>query len=352
MTITGPTSRRHTRAAQLLLGALVSLAFVWLAARGVDWPAAWATLVAADRTLLLLALGTVVLTTWLRAVRWRLMFHPHHRGLRLYSFFTIFLIGQVINAVIPARLGEVTRAVLIGKREGVSKAQALWTAVVEKLLDALTLLLFVAGISWYVALPEWLQTASWTLTGGIFIVLFALVGMVLMQPRAHKWLAALEERFVWSRRLRLGRLLAVVADSLRQLSSPRLFAGLMVWSILSFLAAALTNWLTARALSLPLSFGASLLLLSVLQISAVVPIPTSPGRVGLFHYLCIISLAIFGIGRDAALGYGLVLHVLVYLPMMVLGPLGMWQQSCRWSDLARSWQDPRQAEGDQITGTQ
>jgi GH24 family phage-related lysozyme (muramidase) len=31
------------------LGALVSLSFVWLAARGVDWPAAWATLVAADR---------------------------------------------------------------------------------------------------------------------------------------------------------------------------------------------------------------------------------------------------------------------------------------------------------------
>jgi hypothetical protein len=84
---------------------------------------------------------------------------------------------------------------------------------------------------------------------------------------------------------------------------------------------------------MPLSWGASLLLLSVLQMSAVVPVPTLPGRMGLFHYLCVLSLSIFGVGREASMSYALILHVLVYAPMMVGGPLGMWAWGLRWRDM-------------------
>jgi hypothetical protein len=131
----------------------------------------------------------------------------------------------------------------------------------------------------------------------------------------------------------LSRLFATIADGMHLLRRPRLSAGLLGWSVLAFLSAAVTNWLAARALDVPVSYQASMLLLAVLQISAVVPIPTSPGRVGLFHYLCVISLAIFGVRRQVALSYGLVLHFLVYLPMTVGGPLGIWLESVGWRDL-------------------
>jgi hypothetical protein len=78
----------------------------------------------------------------------------------------------------------------------------------------------------------------------------------------------------------------------------------------------------------------------VLQISAVVPLPTTPGRVGLFHYLCVISLAIFGVTNQVALSYGLILHALVYLPMSVGGPLALWQLNADWRSLLRGPERP------------
>jgi hypothetical protein len=328
-------SDKRGQAWRLLLGSAVSLALLWLAFRGVDWAEAWGTLRRADGLLLLASLGSVLLTTGLRATRWRLMFYPHHHHLRLRRFVGTFFVGQVVNAVIPARVGEVARAYLIGESEGVSKMHALWTAVVEKVLDALVLLVFIMALSLAVQLPFWLQRAAWLLSGGILVGMIAMALALASEPRVASWIAAQEAQHGWIRRLRLRRLLKVVAQSVRLLRQPTLSIGLLGWSLLAFFSGALTNWLVARALGLPLPYRAALLLLAVLQISAVVPIPTSPGRIGLFHYLCVITLAIFGVERDIALGYGLVLHVIFYLPMTIGGPLALWLQSYRWHDVSR-----------------
>jgi glycosyltransferase 2 family protein len=327
-----------------LVGTAISIALLYLAVRGVgsegvDWRNAWQTIIGADLPLLGLALLAVILATWLKAVRWRFMFYPHHRRLHIGSFFTIFLIGQVVNAVIPARLGEVVRALLIGERERVSKAQALWTAVVEKVLDTLMLLICLGILSFWVPLPSWLQQARWTLSAGVALVIAALIVAAGYRERFLVWL----ERWVSRRQApawsaRLVTLARAVLDSLSLMRRPALFGGLMLWSLLAFMAAASANWLTGRALGIEISYGAGLLVLAVLQISAVVPIPTSPGRVGLFHYLCVLSLAIFQVPGEQALTYGLVLHLVTYLPMAIGGPLGLWVQSYRWRDISR-WLD-------------
>jgi hypothetical protein len=318
---------------QYALGTLVSVLFLWLAFRGVDWRGAWQVIAKADVWLMLAALGTVLLTTILKAVRWRLMFFPHHGRLALPKVFSVFLVGQFLNALIPARLGEVSRAYLMGREEGVSKLHALWTTALEKVLDALVLLVFLALLSFVVPLPPWLQRAGWTLSAAALAVLILLILILLLRDKVDALLAHWRRAHPWLQHLRLSRLFATVADSVHLLRRPRLSAGLLSWSVLAFLSATVTNWLTARALDVPVSYQASLLLLVVLQISAVVPIPTSPGRVGLFHYLCVISLAIFGVQREVALSYGLVLHFLVYLPMTIGGPLGIWLESVGWRDL-------------------
>jgi hypothetical protein len=301
----------------------------------VDWPRTWEHLRAASAGWLLVALGSVVLNGLLRAERWRLMFAPDHQRLRVKKFFSVFLIGQMVNAVVPARLGEVARAVLIGEIERVSKARALWTTLLEKLLDVLVLLVALGGLSWLVPLPEWLAESGWLLSAVSVAVVAALVMMVLARQRVAEWIAALEGRWGGLRRLRLGRLFGVVAESTRLWGYGRASWGILGWSVAAFLLSAGSNWLTAFALGLRLSYKASLLLLIVLQISAVVPLPTSPGRVGVFHLLCVLTLALFGIEREVALSYSLVLHVLTYLPMMVGGPLCLWLENYNWRSLAR-----------------
>jgi len=320
---------------RLVAGAAISIAFMVLAFRGVDWSGAWKTLASSDAWLLLLALLSVVATASVKALRWRLMYYPEQRRIRRHKALTLFWVGQVINAVIPLRVGEVARAYLMRRSEGVGMASGLWTAVLEKVLDTLVLLLVIAVLALWIPLPDWLRSSSWTLTLAVLIGLVVLALAILYQPKVVCRLTCWEADHPWWARLRLGHLVGVVGDCVRQLRSPWVSVGLLLWSLLAFLAAALTNWLTARALGLELSMQASLLLLAVLQISAVVPLPTSPGRIGVFHYLCVITLAIFGMGRSEALTFGLILHVLVYLPMTVAGPLAIWNESVPWSVLRR-----------------
>jgi uncharacterized membrane protein YbhN (UPF0104 family) len=44
-----------------------------------------------------------------------------------------------------------------------------------------------------------------------------------------------------------------------------------------------------------------------------------PGRIGIFEYICVLTLAVFGISQSAAFAYGILLHSLVFIPPTLLG---------------------------------
>jgi hypothetical protein len=65
-------------------------------------------------------------------------------------------------------------------------------------------------------------------------------------------------------------------------------------------------------------------------------LPTSLLQIGVFHYLCILTLAMFGVEQHAALTYALLLHALVYVPMVAGGVLGLWSEDYDLHRLAGS----------------
>ena len=167
---------------RLILGAAVGLLLLALAFRGVDWRQVGRAVAGANHPLLVLALGTVLLTTLAKAARWRLLFPQEHGRPRLSKLFPVLLIGQTVNAVLPARLGEITRAYLIGEIEGVDKALALSTVIVEKALEALMLLLLVALLFAFMPLPGWLGRSGILVSGLLAaVVCLALVGVYRAQ---------------------------------------------------------------------------------------------------------------------------------------------------------------------------
>jgi len=135
--------------------------------------------------------------------------------------------------------------------------------------------------------------------------------------------------------LRPGRLVAAVVTSVRLMGRPGLAVALLVRSVIISVALSATNWIVGLAMGLQLPIMAYGLLFATLQISAIVPLPTSPGRLGVFHYLCVVVLGLYGVERDVALAYGLVLHLLVYLPTAVGGPLLLWLENRRGHALGR-----------------
>jgi uncharacterized membrane protein YbhN (UPF0104 family) len=90
-----------------------------------------------------------------------------------------------------------------------------------------------------------------------------------------------------------------------------------------------TNLLTFQALGLQLPWTAAAVLLVVLQ--AGISVPSVPGRIGLFQYLCILSLGLFGVSQSQSLSYGILLQAIVFILPTLLSGAALWV--FRWDDL-------------------
>jgi uncharacterized protein (TIRG00374 family) len=304
---------------RLILSTAVGLLLLALAFRGIEWHQVGRAVAGANHPLLALALGTVLLTTLAKAARWRLLFPQEYGRPRLSKLFPVLLIGQTVNAVLPARLGEIARAYLIGEIEGVDKAQALSTVMVEKALDALMLLLLVALLFVFMPLPGWLGRSGILVSGLLAVVLLLVIlaayrskGTPSALRRFLSWIPGIH-RFDLERRL--GAFIAVFSFQFSAFS----------WSVFVWAMAALTNYVTFLALGIEVPFLAALFLLVALHLG--VTVPSSPGRVGVFHYICVLSLSLFSVDRSLALSYGLVLHLIVFAPMMSLGAWFLWKEN-------------------------
>jgi uncharacterized protein (TIRG00374 family) len=295
---------------------------LYLAVRDVEWSAVAATLSRAHAGLLVVALGSVLLNTLGKALRWRLLFYPRHLELAAKDSFFVLLVGQLANNLLPARSGDLVRALLLGTDRNTSKALALATVVVEKAMDGVMLLSLIAVLSLRMPMPQWLRRSSLA-ASSILAVLLALA--MLLANQRERIMAALQswsQRHRWLTPLRLLRRLVEASGELGALRNMQVQAQLWGASILVWGLGALTNTLVLSALDLEVDPLASSLLLVVLMAGAI--LPTSPLQLGVFHYLCVLTLSLFGVGQNAALSYGLLLHVVVYLPIVVGGVLGIW----------------------------
>ena len=114
----------------------------------------WDALQGANYVFVVVTVLMTVLGLFGRALRWQLLFYPT-KGLPLSKVFAVLNIGYLLMNVLPARLGDVARAILLGELTGVSKARALSTIVVERVTDVLVVLLFLASVVFFVPVPEW-----------------------------------------------------------------------------------------------------------------------------------------------------------------------------------------------------
>lgn len=327
-----PPTRSALPKMRLWLGILVGVILLILALRNIRLSDLLGALTQANALFLIAALGSVLATSLAKAIRWKLLFFPRHRGLHLDRLFSVLFIGQTVNSVLPARLGEIARAYLVGELEKVSKSWTLGTIIVEKGLDSMMLLLVMAALVPFVPLPVWIRSSGLTLVAVLAFLFLLLVLLAHKRGRLNSLIERTAHYIPLSKRLGLSQKISLAFQSLEPLKDWRAMAGLLLLSLIVWALALSTNVLTLAAMNMSLPPWVSALLLVVLQVGS--SIPTSPGRIGVFHYLCILTLALVAVDRSTALGFALVLHLIVYAPMIILGTLFMWRESLSLHRLA------------------
>jgi uncharacterized protein (TIRG00374 family) len=318
------------RSWQFWVGVGVSIASLILAFRGVDIRGVANALQQAEYIWLVPSVALIVVSLGVRAVRWRILFHPV-AGLRLAPLFNVINISFLVNNILPARAGDVLRAALISAREPVSASLALATVVVERILDGLTVILILIVLLPFFPVPEEVvrvgQVAGLILAGATVVLMV----LATQRQRAVAWVEILLERLPylsakhWSDRV--GRLI----DGLQVLRSPGAMAQAVVWSAAIWLLSGVAYYFVFRAFQLQLSMLAGTFVLAVTTL--VLILPATPGYVGVFDYAAVLALAVFGVDRNLALSTALVLHAVTYVTFSVMGLVSLLPESLSLSGL-------------------
>lgn len=324
-----PTMRRapFRRALEIVL----SLVFLALALRGVRLAELWQTLQQASYGWLVPAVVATVLTLAIKAWRWQLLFRPEYQP-KLNSVFTALAAGYLASNVLPARLGEVISVVLLVGEEPVSAARALSTLIVSRLLDLLTLLVILVGLLPFVQLPVEMTAAAQSLgivallaSGAIVFLSFRRAALIGLAEKAFSHVRLLDRPGVYES---LGHLLDGFATLRRRSGIWLIGVTMIAWA--AVISAA---WFCAQAFHLDVPLTAVIFANIVVALGMLVP--SSPGYVGVFHYLVTVALAPFGVPKELALGYAIIWHGMNYLTLSATGMIALAAHGISLSQIVR-----------------
>ncbi len=256
----------------------------------------------------LLAISTNLVELTIRSERWRILLRPS-ANVPLRSAFAYLTIGYFANAVLPARLGDPARAYLAGRAFGISSLTTLGTIVVERVSDALTILVVVLIAGIIVAPGSELSGSAAVLTAVALAGIAAAVIVAIIALRS----GLLERGF--GRRVRA--IVARVGEGAAALRRPQGAALILGLTILPFGVAICTFGAVSWALGLPLDPIQWAFVIGVLALSTA--IPAAPGSLGTYEFAGVTALGILGIGPSQALAATVLVHVIAALPPALLG---------------------------------
>lgn len=305
----------------ILLGLLISVISVGWIARSVDLDRLSGAFQAADVRWLLTASLAVVITFFTRTRRWVVLLRPLR--IRALSITLALLTGQLLNFVLPIRLGDIIRSMLLGRAPDSSFARVLGSVAIEKAWDWLTLCSVIAAVMLSAPLPAWFIVPARTVGLIAVGVLLAFVVAAAL-PRAavarglqktDRALSYLPTRWRTFLIDNAQRLLA----SLTALQNRSTVVGTAAWSLATWSLGIVANYGVMRAYGVD-SWSAAMLLIVVLMIG--VALPPSIAAIGLFEGLTILTLSAFNIPIELALAIGIALHVIIFVPPLIaLGAL-------------------------------
>lgn len=323
-------SRNSRRFLVLLLGILISAAALYLVLRWAGWEALLAALKRMDVRFLLLAVVVYLISMLARVAAWQTILNHKYGFGRVLAALNE---GYLLNNVLPWRLGEVGRAVLLGRRSGGSILSVLSSILVERLFDlALALGLLFALLPLVAGIPNVPRTGT-----TIAVVLIFIIVLLWLLVRKPEWIESVVSRLpgggkrwmpAWER----------VRQGLQALQNPRVLFASLGWMVLTWALAGVEYWLVLKAFIPEAEWTWAFFMLTITLLGGA--IPSSPGYFGVFEAAGVLALSAFGVPKAEALAVSLTIHGMVYSIGSLFGLIALLNEGGTISGLyqdIRSW---------------
>ncbi len=271
----------------------------------------------ADLRFVLLAMACTAASCFFRAVRWQAILG---REISFRNIFHTENISYLLNSLLPLRVGEAARIVMICRsknQRAITPLEALSTVVLCRVLDTLIVVVLLGLVLPALDVPEVVKAGGYTmLTLGLVAVVVLLIG-AFARPWLIKLATAILKRLVpEALTTRLINWLDNFLSGLAVLRNPRRLFAVLVWTCglwlcyLGFYTAVLWAFWPAP----PLAWS----VLATASGSLSFVVPSSPSGIGVFHAAIVLVMAPY-LTADTAAAYAIVLNASELVVTVIFG---------------------------------
>lgn len=233
------------------------------------------------------------------------------------NLFGALMVGYGVNCVLP-RVGEISRAVLIGKWEGLSRTSMLGTVIVERVIDLIFFGLTIIISVWmsaaiFINFP-WLKLTLYisfiVLAGGIVFLTLT----IKLKEKFYNIIIRMFSRFSPTLANKSAYMFEMLTEGFASLKGTKNFIQTFLLSIAIMILYAFNSYIGFFTIGMehikPVTFEMGWILMAISSIGVAIP---TPGGTGSYHILATSTLVLlFGFNQEISLAYAFLTHIINY----------------------------------------
>jgi glycosyltransferase 2 family protein len=328
----------------LLAGIAISVISLYFAFKNVPFNQLIKILASFRYGWVLPSVAAVCVSMVIRVLRWQMILGTDRR-VKFWAAFHPLVIGFFINCILPGRVGEVARPLILKQNSHVPFSEGLATVVVERFFDMVILIgLLLGTLAWVkidpnidipvgayhlnretlVHLASGMSLMGVALLIGFFLLMWnatrcIILRIIISWPQfLFQWWPTLSTLIADRFSLPLAAAIKRFSAGLTSLQRPLRLAGCLGLSLLLWLIIVFSYHVLVRGIpGLSLSFIETTVMMVI--VCFFIALPSVPGYWGLWEAAGIFGLSLFGIPGDQASAYTLVSHVVQLFPVILIG---------------------------------
>lgn len=278
-----------------------------------------------------------------RAWRWSLILKPL-TSLQFTSVFNYTMIGFMVNNILPAHAGELIRAYLMGRKTRTGFFAVTSTILIERLFDAVAIILFLVTVLLFIDGPPWLHYGSITASVGTITMLFFLGALTTRNSKLRGFVLAMVEHIPARFRVKVRAKIEAFIYGLNILKNWRTILPVFLLSLFIWLFMGATVYVVLVSFPIGNYVDVNMELLSmttVVLLALAVVIPSSPGYIGVTQLVFITTFGLFvnldaidSVVKGYILNGSVVFNLTQYIPITILGIILLFKEGLTLKSLS------------------
>jgi len=259
-----------------------------------------------------------------KSMRWQVLLNPRPRLIVLYL---TNLIGFMANTILPARAGELVRALILGKKENISKTTILGSAALDRIFEGVGMLILLVIMPLIMDTPDWMKKGTMG-----FIIFFSILFIVIIlfmkvnPDTIIKYIPLSDKTNTF-----LKGVLEKLQKGFEAINNIKTSSIATILSLLGWVVQILMIHFVILSFGIHISPLAALM--TLLSVNIAIMIPAAPGSLGTFELAVVLALGFFNIEKSLALSIALTYHFIQLIPVTIAGAISIPLLGMRFKDI-------------------